>query len=149
MALFGKKNKENTDKAQTQERTPAEVLSQGMLNVKDIIAPSAIEVDFNHIKIGHKYFRTIFVSGYPRFVGANWLSPVINFESTLDISMFYYPVKAKMILEDLRRKITEPEATTMSNQREGKITDPTVQAALEDAKDLQEQLVKGVEKYFQ
>jgi type IV secretory pathway VirB4 component len=37
----------------------------------------------------------------------------------------------------------------MSNQREGKITDPTVQAALEDAKDLQEQLVKGVEKYFQ
>lgn len=149
MALLGKKKKKQQDKETVKESSPAEVLSQGMLNVKDIIAPSAIEVDFNHIKIGHKYFRTLFVSGYPRFVGANWLSPVINFESTLDISMFYYPIKAKMILEDLRRKITELEATTMSNQKEGKITDPQVEAALEDAKDLQEQLVKGVEKYFQ
>jgi hypothetical protein len=63
--------------------------------------------------------------------------------------MFYYPVKSKVILDDLRRKITELEATTMSNREKGKITDPVVEAALEDANALQEQLVKGVEKYFQ
>jgi hypothetical protein len=44
------------------------------MNVRDIIAPSAIEVDFNNIRVGNMYYRTIFVSGYPRFVGANWLS---------------------------------------------------------------------------
>ncbi|GIW69388.1 MAG: hypothetical protein KatS3mg101_0135 [Patescibacteria group bacterium] len=131
------------------EKTPAEVLAEGMLNVRDIIAPSAIEIDFNHIRIGNVYFRTLFVSGYPRFVGANWLSPIINFEHTLDVSMFYYPVKSKVILDDLRRKITELEATTMTNIEKGKIVDPVVAAALEDAKALQEQLVKGVEKYFQ
>jgi hypothetical protein len=132
-----------------QGKSAAEVLAEGMLNVRDIIAPSAIEVDFNHLKIGNNYYRTLFVSGYPRFVGANWLSPVINFDHSLDISMFYYPVKAKMILDDLRRKITELEATEMSDREKGRVTDPVVRAALEDAQALQEQLVKGVEKYFQ
>lgn len=130
-------------------KTPAETLAEGMINVKDIIAPSAIEVDFNHLKVGGSYFRTLFISGYPRFVGANWLSPVINFEHTLDISMFYYPVKSKVILDDLRKKITELEAMTMSNREKGRISDPIISTALDDAKDLQDQLVKGIEKYFQ
>ena len=146
-----KTGKEENQKNPTQEsvNNPAETLSKGMIDIKDIIAPSALEVDFNHIKIGNSYYRTLFISGYPRFVGANWLAPVINFEHTIDMSMFYYPVKAKMILDDLRRKITELEATTMSDREKGKITDPAVKVALEDANTLQEQLVKGVEKYFQ
>jgi conjugal transfer ATP-binding protein TraC len=130
-------------------KTPAETLAEGMINVRDIVAPSAIEVDFNHIRIGSSYYRTYFISGYPRFVGANWLSPIINFEHTLDISMFYYPVKSKVILDDLRKKITELEAMTMSNREKGRISDPVISTALDDAKDLQDQLVKGVEKYFQ
>lgn len=139
--LFGKKGKKVPE--------AAEILGKGMTNIKDIIAPSAIEVDFNHLKIGNEYYRTLFVSGYPRFVGANWLSPIINFEHTLDISMFYYPIKSKGILDDLRRKITEMEATVRTNEERGKISDPTVSVALDDAKALQEQLVKGVEKFFQ
>ncbi len=145
MGIF--KRKKNKD--QTKPENAVEVLSKGMVSIRDLIAPPAIEVDFDYIRIGNYYYRTLFIAGYPRFVGANWLSPIINFEHTIDLSMFYYPVKAKMILDDLRRKITELEATTMSNREHGKITDPAVKAALEDAKELQEQLVKGVEKYFQ
>jgi len=130
-------------------KSAPEILAEGMLNVRDIIAPSAVEVDFNSLKIGSNYYRTLFISGYPRFVGANWLAPVINFDHSLDLSMFYYPVKAKVILDDLRRKITELEATEMGDREKGRITDPVVRAALEDAQALQEQLVKGVEKYFQ
>lgn len=144
-----KKTVSNTGDTAEVEKTPPEILAEGMMNVRDIIAPSAIEVDFNDIRIGDMYYRTFFVSGYPRFVGANWLSPVINFDHTLLISMFYYPVKSKVILDDLRKKITELEATTMTNREKGKISDPVVEAALEDATALQEQLVKGVEKYFQ
>ncbi|MBN1162895.1 DUF87 domain-containing protein [Patescibacteria group bacterium] len=120
-----------------------------MINVRDIIAPPALEVDFSHIQIGNSFYTTLFISGYPRFVGANWLSPVINFDHSLDISMFYYPVKSKTILDDLRRKITELEATIMTTKEKGRIADPAVTTALEDAKALQDQLVKGIEKYFQ
>lgn len=136
------------DPTDTTNKTPAQVLAEGMVNVRDIIAPSALEVDFSTLKIGNTYYRTLFISGYPRFVGANWLSPVINFDHSLDISMFYYPVKSKLILDDLRRKITELEATIMSTKEKGRVMDPVVIAALEDANALQEQLVKGVEKYF-
>lgn len=126
-----------------------EDMAKGMINIKDIIAPSAVEVDFDHIRIGSNYYTTLFVSGYPRFVGANWLSPIINFDHTLDLSMFYYPVKSKGILEDLKKKITEMEATVRTDRERGKIEDPTVTSALEDAHALQEQLVKGIERFFQ
>jgi len=129
--------------------TPSETLAKGLTDIKDIIAPAAIEVDFDHIQIGNNYFRTLFVSGYPRFVGANWLDPLINFEHTLDISFFYYPVESKGVLDDLRRKIAEMEATISTDVERGRAVDPAVTAALEDAKSLQEQLVKGVERFFQ
>ena len=124
-----------------------EVLRQEK-NVKDIIAPEVIEVDFNHIQIGERYFRTLFVSGYPRFVSANWLSPIINFDHSLDISFFCYPVSSAGILQDLRRKLAELEATVKSDTERGRVADPSVQAALEDAHNLQKELTKGIERFF-
>ena len=125
------------------------VLGRGMVDVKDILAPPSIEVDFDHIKIGGTYFRTLFVAGYPRFVGANWLSPIINFDHTLEISFYYYPVEAKGVLNDLRRKIAEMEATIESDLESGRVVDPGVKIALEDANNLQDQLTAGVERFFQ
>jgi conjugal transfer ATP-binding protein TraC len=117
--------------------------------VQDMIAPSAIEVDFDNLKINNHYTRTLFVAGYPRYVNANWLSPLINYDHSLDISMFVYPVESKTILDDLRRKIAEMEAEISTDIERGKVIDPATQAKLEDAQVLQEQLVKGVERFFQ
>ncbi|OGC51701.1 hypothetical protein A2982_03460 [candidate division WWE3 bacterium RIFCSPLOWO2_01_FULL_39_13] len=139
-----KKKMENIENESTAERK----LAKGIPSVQDIIAPSAIEVDFNYLKIGDKYFRTLFVSGYPRFVGANWLEPIINFDRSINITMFYYPINARNVLDDLRRKIAEMEATINIAREKGRVIDPAVQAALGDAKSLQEQLVKGIERFF-
>lgn len=131
------------------EPTRTEKITEGITEVTDLIAPAALEVDLDFVRIGNGYFRTLFIAGYPRFVGANWLSPLINFDHTLDISMFYYPVSSHGILDNLRRKIAEMEATLNADRDEGKVTDPVVKAALEDALSLQEQLVKGIERFFQ
>lgn len=149
MKLPFRKKSTTKDQTSAEQITPGEVLARGMTDVKDIIAPPALEVDFDYLKIGNHFVRTLFVSGYPRFVGANWLAPLINFDHTLDISMFYYPVESKGVLSDLRRKIAEMEATITTDIERGKVVDPAVQAALDDAKSLQEQLVKGVERFFQ
>jgi conjugal transfer ATP-binding protein TraC len=121
----------------------------GVPTIKDIIAPAAIEVDFSYLKIDNKYLRTFFVAGYPRFVSANWLSPLINFDHTLDISMFIYPVEIKGTLDDLRRKIAEMEAEISTDIQRGRVVDPSTQAKLEDALALQEELAKGTEHFFQ
>lgn len=117
--------------------------------VYDIIAPPRVDVDFDHIKIGNTYIRTLFVGGYPRFVSPGWLEQVINFDASLDISFFIYPVEGKGVLDDLRRKIAEMEAEISVDLEQGKLADPATEAKLGDAKVLQQELVKGIERFFE
>src|SRR4030043_1707589 len=117
--------------------------------IQDIIAPQSLETEFDYVKINNVYFRTLFVAGYPRFVSPGWLEPIINFDSTLDISFYIYPVEGKTVLDDLRRKIAEMEAEISTDLERGKIVNPSTQAKLEDARSLQEQLVKGSERFYQ
>ena len=134
------------------ESPTAETGSASLLespSVQDLVAPSAIEVNFDELKINNRFVRTLFVAGYPRYVSANWLSPLINYEHSLEIAIFIYPVESKTVLDDLRRKIAEMEAEIASDMERGKVVDPATQAKLEDAQVMQEQLVKGVERFFQ
>jgi len=155
MKLFGNKKEKTTSsttetvdlqKKSTEGKKPFE---EGLVSVKDIIAPSSLEVDFNHVQIDNKYFRTLFTVGYPRFVGMNWLSYLINFDVALSLSMYIYPTDGKAILDDLRRKITEMEAEISTDIQRGRLVNPATQAKLEDALNLQADLVKGEERFFQ
>jgi type IV secretory pathway VirB4 component len=98
--------------------------------------------------MGNYYFRTFFISGYPRFVSPNWLSPIINFEHSLRISTFYYPVDSKVIMEKLKKKIAEMEATIYSQMEERKVIDASLKVALSDAQQLQDSIAEGTEKFF-
>lgn len=126
-----------------------ERLGKGMVNIRDIIAPSIVEVDFDNIRVNNYYYRTLFVAGYPRFVSANWLHPILSFDRSLFISMYIYPTESKVILEDLKRKIAEMEATIQTDMKRGKVVDPATQVALDDAMGLQAQLAKGAERFYQ
>ena len=117
--------------------------------VQDIIAPAHISLDFNTMIVGDHFFRTLYVGGYPRFVVPNWLSSLVNFDHSLTIAMFIYPVESKSTLDDLRRKIAEMEAEISTDMQRGRVVDPSTQAKLEDALSLQGQLVKGIERFFQ
>lgn len=119
------------------------------LTIEDVLAPREIEVDFNNLRINDRFFRTYFVSNYPRFVEPNWLEPIISFDHSLLISMFIYPSQSAGVLDELKRKIAEMEATIQTDLERGRAIDPSVEVALEDARGLQDQLVKGVERFFQ
>ncbi len=149
MKIFGKKNLFELQSNPNLVATGIERIERGMNSVADIIAPSSIEVDFSHIRVGDKYHKTFFVSGYPRFVSPNWLEPLIDFDHSLNISMFCYPTTSADILDDLKRKIGEMQATIQQQEEENKVLDPRVEAALEDALSVQEELAKGIERFFQ
>ncbi len=116
--------------------------------LEDVIAPIDLEVDFNHVQINNKFYSTLFITGYPRFVGPNWLSPIINFEHSLKISTYYYPVDSKIILQKLKRKIGEMEATLYTALEDRKAPDPTLKVALTDAQRMQDAIAEGSEKFF-
>lgn len=133
------------DKTSVKPKTISETLE---FTLNDAIAPREVEIDFTYLRLNDHYYRSFFVSGYPRYVEPNWLEPLISFEHSLNISMYIYPSTSKNILDDLKRKIAEMEATIQTDMERGRALDPAVQVALDDAKSLQEQLVKGAERFF-
>lgn len=119
-----------------------------ILTVYDIIAPSAIGIFQNYIKIGEKIAKTFFVLTFPQTVTAGWLSPIINFNEILDVSIFIYPISTEKIIRQLQRKLTEIEALIMEREEKGLIRDPQLQAAHQNIEDLRDKLVRAEEKMF-
>lgn len=121
---------------------------QGITNLRDFIAPSSLEIQSSYFRLGTKYGRTLYVYGYPRMLYTGWLSSLINTDDVLDISMFIYPVDTAVVMKNLSRKVTQLEASLNINSEKGKIRDPGLEAALNDAETLRDQLQLGAEKFF-
>lgn len=117
--MFGNKN--NKIGQNQKPNSPIVYLEKGMVSIVDVIAPSSVEVDFNFIRIGQNFYKTFFIVGYPRYVSPNWLSPLIDFNHSLNISMFVYPTSSSDVLADIRRKTAEMEATIASQIDQGQI----------------------------
>ncbi len=147
--IFRKGKKTATQQAEDSATVNLEKTTKGIVSIKDIIAPSAIEIDFNFLRVGNVFFRTLFMSGYPRYVGANWLAPLVNFPESLDVSMFYWPVETRGVVNKLQRKIAEMQSEISVELSEGHIVNPDVKLAVQDAQMLQDSLVAGEEKFFQ
>src|SRR5258706_6095427 len=114
MSLFNSPRKVNTPISKPTAPvaiTNTSSAQHGISPIPDIIAPSSAEVDFRFIRIGNKFYRTLFIMGYPRYVSTGWLEPIIDFENSLDLSMFIYPAFVDDVLSNLKRKIAEMEAT--------------------------------------
>jgi len=147
--IFTGKSTKPSNTGSADQSHMAQTLAHGSVSVKDLVAPSFVEVDFNHLKIDDRYYRTLYVVGYPRYVSANWLYSLITYDHPLYVSMYIYPTESKNVLDDLKRKIAEMEATIEGDMKTGRVVDPTVQVALDDALSLQAELAKGSERFFQ
>lgn len=137
--------------AQQRVREQAEVeqaFLKGMTTLRDLIAPSSLEIHSSHFRIGTKYGRTMYVYGYPRELYTGWLSGLINIDQVIDISMFIYPVDTEVVLNNLRKKVTQLEADMSINNEKGRTRDPAKEAALADAEELRDQLQVGAERFF-
>ncbi|MCL2445106.1 DUF87 domain-containing protein [Candidatus Saccharibacteria bacterium] len=137
--------------AEQRAREQAEIeaaFQTGVTTLRDLISPSSLEIHGSYFRLGTKYGRTMYVYGYPRTLYTGWLSPLINIDEVLDISMFIYPVESAVILKNLQKKVTQLEASIALNSEKGRIRDPETEAAINDAEELRDQLQLGAEKFF-
>ncbi|MDA3840470.1 MAG: conjugal transfer protein TraC [Patescibacteria group bacterium] len=164
MVNFKKSNNLDSDKKKVdeytiRERSLAEVTKEyieeekeyrrGSLSIKDLIAPASFQVNPGYLKLGDKYVRTIFVITYPRYISVGWFAPIINLNSTFDVSMFFYPVGSTMVLKQLKNKVGALEAQIISDAEKGAARDPLRETALRDIEALRDALTQGIEKFFQ
>ena len=121
---------------------------KGVSTLRDLIAPSSIEIHSSYFRLGTKYGRTLYVYGYPRQIATGWLSSLINIDEVLDVSMYVYPVDSQVVLNNLRKKVTQLEASTSINNEKGRTRDPALEAAISDAEELRDQIQLGQERFF-
>ena len=137
--------------AEQRAREQAEVeqaFLKGVSTLRDLIAPSSIEIHSSYFRLGTKYGRTLYVYGYPRQIYTGWLSPLINIDEVLDVSMYIYPVESQVVLNNLRKKVTQLEASYAINSEKGRVRDPALEAAISDAEELRDQIQVGAERFF-
>ncbi len=116
--------------------------------IKNLIAPPALEVNSNYLKIGDKYAKTFFVFTYPRFLNTGWFSPIINMPNLLDISIYISPTDQALALKDLKKKSAQVQAQLMMNQEKGLVRDPMLETAINDIENLRDSLQQGQESIF-
>ena len=126
----------------------AEAFRKGVTALRDFIAPSSIEFYGNYFQLGTRLARTYYVYGYPRQVFTGWMSGLVNLDEIIDISVYVYPVESKVVLDNLRKKVTQLEAGLQIDAEKGRVRDPAKQAAILDAEEMRDKLQVGEERFF-
>lgn len=121
---------------------------KGVTALRDFIAPSSIELSGTHFQIGTRLARSYYVYGYPRQVFTGWLSSMVNLDEVIDLSMYIYPVESQVVLENLRKKVSQIEAGIQIDAEKGRVRDPGKQAAIMDAEEMRDKLQVGEERFF-
>ncbi|MEK7561354.1 MAG: DUF87 domain-containing protein [Patescibacteria group bacterium] len=152
MGLFKKKSALPADPAAAaQAREKQEVsgaFAKGVTALRDFIAPSSLEFNGNHFRIGTRFARTYYVYGYPRQVYTGWLSGMINLDEVIDLSMVIQPVDSQVVLNNLRKKVSQLEAGIQIDSEKGHVRDPGKEATVQDAEEMRDKLQVGEERFF-
>jgi len=127
---------------------PQEIFEAGVLELKDIIAPSALKVSPKEINLGEKILRSFFVISYPRFLSEGWFSPIINMDKVFDVSIFVHPIETSKVLRQFQRKVAEVQSQIHSREEKGLVRDPMLDVAYQDLENLRDQLQQAQEKLF-
>lgn len=146
---IGKKNFDNLTEKEKEEILKAEEIYRlGMVSVRDIIAPSAMQINPDHLRLNEKFVRTLFIFTYPRYLMTGWFAPIINLNEELDIALYVTPVSAEKILKILKVKVGQIQSTIAAKQEKGEVRDPMLETALHDVEELRDRLIQGTEKFF-
>src|SRR3954471_1615348 len=140
-AVAAAQNKREEQEVQT-------AFQKGITALRDFIAPSSLEFKNTHFQIGTRYARTYYVYGYPRQVYTGWLSGLVNLDEVIDLSMYVYPVESQVVLENLRKKVSQLEAGIQIEAEKGLVRDPGKEAAIMDAEEIRDKLQVGEERFF-
>ncbi len=122
---------------------------EGIATIRDLIAPSSVEIESGKMRMAGLWCKTFYVYTYPRYLDSNWLSPVVNFDVTMDISMFMYPYESAKIMKVLRNKVAQMRSSVRMAREKGSVEDPGLETALQDAEELRRDLQRGTERFFQ
>lgn len=128
---------------------PKAITNAGDLELRDILAPSALKVSPKELNLGEKVVRSFFVISYPRFLAEGWFSPIINMDKMFDVSIFIHPMETSKVLRTFQKKVAEVQSQISTREEKGLVRDPVLDTAYQDLENLRDQLQQAQEKMFE
>jgi type IV secretory pathway VirB4 component len=110
--------------------------------------PHAIQVTATWLEAGGLLHRSLAVTGYPREVGPGWLEPLLDHPGPIDVALHLEPLATAVAAERLRRQLARLQSSQRLDAAHGRLQDPGVAAAADDAQELAGRLARGEGRLF-
>jgi conjugal transfer ATP-binding protein TraC len=120
----------------------------GTRSLADLLAPAAVEVARDHVRLEYQYARVLVFVGYPRTVAPGWLTPLFEFEQPIEVSLHVHPLETAGIVKLLGHKLVQLQSSRLVDVRGGRLADPEREVAFEDAERLRDALQRGEQRVF-
>lgn len=151
MSLFGLSSKKEDAEESGISLTaisPEEIYEKAKMELRDILAPSALEISPKSIHLGDKIARTYFVVSYPSFLSDNWFTQIINLDKIFDVSIYIHPVDTAKLLKIFEKKVAEVESQIIEREEKGMVRDPKLDTAYRNIENLRDSLIQAQQKVF-
>jgi hypothetical protein len=115
---------------------------------REPLAPAALELRLDRLRVGERWQQTFAISGYPREVGYGWLAPLLRAAPELELALQIEPFPAELAAQRLRKQRARFESTRRIEAERGALADLGVAAAADDAEELAGRLARGESRLF-
>lgn len=110
--------------------------------------PDAVAVHPRSLEVGGEWLASFAVTGYPREVHPGWLQPLLTYPGRVDVSLHIEPIDPVTAANRLKKQLSKLESGRRHTSEKGRLLDPQVEAATEDAYDLSARVARGEGKLY-
>ncbi|WP_084526404.1 PrgI family protein [Nocardia vaccinii] len=110
--------------------------------------PESLSIRTRHLEVGSDWVATLAVTGFPREVTSGWLTPLLSHPGRLDIAVHVDPIDPVTAAGRLRRQLARLESSRLHDTNRGRLADPHLDVAVEDAADLSARVARAEARLF-
>ena len=110
--------------------------------------PAWLHLSAQSAQVAGEHVATFAVTGYPSEVAPGWLEPVLTYPGRLDVALHIEPVPPVIAADRLRKQRARLESTRRLSDSKGRLQDPELDAAADDATDLAYAVARGQTRLF-
>jgi len=120
----------------------------GAQTLPDLVAPAAVEVFRDGVRIDDTWARVLAVTAYPRSVYPGWLATLIDLDEPFDLALHIRPLASGAMIRHLSNRMVALHSSRLLDERHGRLADPEREVAYADMDRLRDALQRGDEHVF-
>jgi len=121
----------------------------GTRTLADLVAPGMVAVTPRHLEIDGQFLQTLYITGLPRSVRVGWLSPLLDHDDAIELSIHLTPLETGHIIRHLERQQLALVSTQALAERHGQLSGMAQRStAAGDVATTINALQQGTEKIF-